>query len=169
MVGSKRATHAQAKSALGAEAEGPNEARLSQALRFMRTLWLLDHSLSRRSKNMGATLGITGPQRLVLRVVGRNPGIAAGAIARTLHLDKSTMTGILQRLEDRGFLRRSPDPEDGRISRFALTSAGARLDRHDRGTIEAAVRRLLNRLPPEQIEVAEHVLQELSAELDRDG
>ena len=75
----------------------------------MRLLWAVDHGLQRRSKRMAATLGVTGPQRLVIRIVGRFPGISAGRLASILHLHPSTLTGILRRLERGGCSR------DGRI------------------------------------------------------
>jgi hypothetical protein len=46
---------------------------LDEALQFMRTLWETVHSLQKTSKRMSRTLGITGPQRLVVRAVGLAP------------------------------------------------------------------------------------------------
>ena len=51
-----------------------------------------------RQKRMEQRSGVTGPQRLVLRVVGLFPGISAGALARLLHVHPSTLTGVLHRL-----------------------------------------------------------------------
>ena len=131
----------------------------------MRVLWLLDHALSRRSKLMGAQLGITGPQRLVLRVIGRHPGISPGAIAKTLHVDKSTLTGVLQRLERRGLIVRSTDPGDGRRAILALTRRGGVLNGSHADTVEARVRRALQRVPIGQRRIAEKVLVALAHEL----
>ena len=46
-----------------------NEYQLDPVLDFMRLLWSVEHGLERMSKRMGNELGITGPQRLVLRIV----------------------------------------------------------------------------------------------------
>jgi len=51
---------------------------LGPVLEFLRVLWQVDHALQRRSKRMARELGLTGPQRLVLRLVGRFPGLPAG-------------------------------------------------------------------------------------------
>src|SRR5262249_10104350 len=40
---------------------------LDPVLDFMRLLWSIEHDLQRMSKRMKGELGITGPQRLVLR------------------------------------------------------------------------------------------------------
>ena len=50
----------------------------------MRRLWELVHALAVRSKRMGRMLGVTGPQRLVIRVVGQTPGATASEISGIL-------------------------------------------------------------------------------------
>ena len=62
---------------------------LGEVLDFMRMLWSIDHGLQTTSKRMEATLGVTGLQRMVLRLVGRFPGISAGHLARILHVHVS--------------------------------------------------------------------------------
>src|SRR5580658_2848349 len=83
---------------------------LGEVIDFMRLLWAVDHGLEASSKQMDALFGVTGPQRLVIRIVGRHPGIAAGRIAEILHVHPSTLTGVLRRLVERGILTRSGDP-----------------------------------------------------------
>ena len=125
-----------------------------ETLQFMQSLWDLSHALAVRSKRMARTLGVTGPQRLVIRVVGQTADLMATQIATTLGIHPSTLTGVLARLERQGLLRRVTDPDDRRRFRFRLTSAGRRIDRERRGTVEAAVRRALGRAGPVLIEHA---------------
>ncbi|HVO12637.1 MAG TPA: MarR family transcriptional regulator [Vicinamibacteria bacterium] len=140
---------------------------LGPQLEFMRLLWAIDHGLQTRSKRMAATLGITGPQRLVVRIVGRFPGVSAGQLARILHLDPSTLTGILRRLEHAGLLRRRRDPRDRRRAVLGLSAAGRRLDVVTAGTIESAMRDLLRALPPRKLEVTREVLTAIAVGLDQ--
>jgi hypothetical protein len=72
--------------------EEEDEVRLGKVLDFMRLLWSVDHGLQSLSKRMDARLGVTGPQRLVIRIVGRFPGISPGEIADILKVHKSTLT-----------------------------------------------------------------------------
>ncbi|GAC1541048.1 MAG: MarR family transcriptional regulator [Myxococcales bacterium] len=137
---------------------------LGAVLDFLRLLWAVDHALQSGSKRMVLKVGVTGPQRLVLRIVGRFPGIAAGRVAAILHVHPSTLTGILQRLEARGLLQRRSDPEDGRRALFALTPKGRKLDTLKAGTVEAAVRRALSRLP-EAVPAASRLLAAVAQEL----
>ncbi|MHB8879859.1 MAG: MarR family winged helix-turn-helix transcriptional regulator, partial [Myxococcaceae bacterium] len=121
---------------------------LGEVLDFMRLIWALHHALQATSKNMEASLGFTGPQRLVLRIVGRFPGISAGSLASILHLHPSTLTGILDRLSRRGLLSRRPDPRDRRRALLGLTAKGRRFEVSTEGTVEAGVRRVLSQVPP---------------------
>ncbi|WP_224361497.1 MarR family winged helix-turn-helix transcriptional regulator [Hyalangium versicolor] len=149
-------------------AEQPEKSRgpqLGEVLEFMRLLWAVDHGLQSTSKRMESTLGITGPQRLVLRLVGRFPGITAGALAQILHVHPSTLTGVLKRLEKRGLLERKSDPLDGRKALFALTEAGRVLDVPSTGTVESAVQRVLSRMTRARILHTQDVLTALAEEL----
>jgi DNA-binding MarR family transcriptional regulator len=139
---------------------------LGEALEFMRLIWRLDHALQRASKRMHSSLGVTGPQRLVIRIVGRFPGIPAGQLAQLLHVHPSTLTGILKRLERRGLVARRRDPRDRRRAQFGLTAGGRRLEAGLEGTIEGAVRDALDELPEAAIHHSEEVLRLLAARLD---
>jgi DNA-binding MarR family transcriptional regulator len=129
----------------------------------MRVLWAVDHALQSASRTMAERLGVTGPQRLVIRIVGRYPGIAPGALAAILHVHPSTLTGVLRRLERRGLLERAPDPRDRRRVHLRLSARGARLDTTRTGTVEAAVRQALGGLPSIRVAIAAAVLRSLAA------
>lgn len=147
------------------EATKPEGAdQLGPVLEFMKLLWAVDHGLQSVSKRMESRFGITGPQRLVVRIVGRFPGISAGALADVLHVHPSTLTGVLRRLETRGMLVRRSDPKDARRALFGLTPRGRKMDTLRTGTVEQAVRRVLARMP-DDLSAAERILSALAAEL----
>ncbi len=143
------------------------ERNLGPVLEFMRTLWALDHALQSASKRMESRVGVTGPQRLVIRIVGRNPGISAGAVSDILHLHPSTLTGVLKRLESRGIVERRSDPADARRALLHLTARGRALDDVRSGSIEFAVRRALGRLPSRTVQAARTLAESLVEELER--
>lgn len=53
--------------------------------------------------------------------------VPAGELARRLGCDKSNITGMVDRLERRGLLRREPDPTDRRVTKATLTEDGTTL------------------------------------------
>jgi DNA-binding MarR family transcriptional regulator len=144
--------------------------KLGPVLEFMRSIWALDHALQKASKRMESSLGVTGPQRLALRIVGRFPGISAGELAGILHVDPSTLTGILKRLEGRKLVVRKADPADRRRTRLGLTAAGRRLDSATvKGTVEAGIREALHGTTGAQLATVDRVLSRVAAVLDEAG
>ncbi len=144
------------------------EIRLDATLSFMRALWALDHGLRQRSRRMHIDLGLTGPQRLVVRIIGQFPGSSAGSVAVILNLHPSTLTEILKDLEKRGFIKRRADSRDRRRAVLDLTPAGRRVDRLHAGTVEASVRKALRTLPKHKIRTTEEVLGILALQLSRE-
>ena len=142
---------------------------LGPVLGFMRALWALDHALQTASKRMEVALGVTAPQRLVVRIGGRFPGISAGEVSDILHLHPSTLTGVLQRLAQRGLIVRRADPADGRRVLLDLTVRGREVDGMRSGTVEAAVRRALRRVSPGAERTVRQAAEILAAELSRLG
>lgn len=146
----------------------PSLPSLGPVLDFMSLLWAVDHALHRASKRMEAVLGVTGPQRLVLRIVGRFPGMPPGEIARMLHFHPSTLTGIAERLERQGCIRRRTDSQDRRRILLGLTAEGRHVNQSAEGTIEAAVQRTMQSASPEDLAATRRVLERLAQELEED-
>jgi MarR family transcriptional regulator, organic hydroperoxide resistance regulator len=146
-----------------------SEARfaLGPVLDFMRLLWSIEHGLQRMSKRMEGELGITGPQRLVLRVVGRFPGLSAGELAHIVRLHPSTITGILQRLVTRGLLERRRDPLDSRRARLRLKPRARAYTRIVPGTVEKAVTQALKESGASNVRAARQVLAEIAHKLNQ--
>jgi MarR family transcriptional regulator, organic hydroperoxide resistance regulator len=142
--------------------------QLTNTLSFMRLLWAIDHGLRSLSKQMQARIGMTGPQRLVLRIVGRFPRMMPSELADLLHLDRGTLTGILERLAAQQLLLREPHQDDGRSVLLRLTARGRLLDQETAGTVEACVRRALASLPRAKIDAAKQVLEAVARELARE-
>jgi MarR family transcriptional regulator, organic hydroperoxide resistance regulator len=147
------------------EGHGASVPPLGGVFDFMRSIWALHHALQTASKRMNRTLGVTGPQRLVIRLVGRFPGLTAKRLASVLRVHPSTVSGIVKRLERRGLVERRRDTRDHRRVYLGLTARGRELDTEDGATIEAAVQRTLDSESPSAVEQARQVLTTLTREL----
>lgn len=64
--------------------------------------------------------GLTAPQVALLAELAAADGPSLGGLSRRLGLSHSTASGIVDRLERRGLVRRRPDPRDGRVTSVAL-------------------------------------------------
>ena len=139
---------------------------LEPTLDFMSLLWSIEHGLQKRSKRMKAHTGLTGPQRLVLRIVGVFPGISAGELAAIVRLHPSTLTGILQRLAARRLIRRERDPSDSRRALLWVTPPARRHTQRSAGTVENVVRRALAASGAANLRAARIVLAEVARVLN---
>lgn len=149
--------------------EGESIDSLGDELEFMQLLWAVDHGLQSTSKRMGRRIGITGPQRLVIRIVGRFPGISAGRLASILHVHPSTLTGVLDRLVRRGLIERRKDPSDGRRALFDLKKKGVAVNRMRTQTVEAAVKDALAKVESADVAATKRVLSALAERLSPAG
>lgn len=76
---------------------------------------------------LAAELQLSPAQCHLLHLIEPGQPIAMGQLAETLACDASNVTGLVDRLESRGLVRRHPSTEDRRVKVLDLTAAGSRL------------------------------------------
>lgn len=140
---------------------------LDPVLSFLRLLWAVDHGLGKISKKLLATMGITAEQRMILRFVGSNGAVAAGELARLLHVDAGTISASLRRLEEQGLVSRSRGEGDARRVDVELTRKGKTFDAPAKNTAEDAVARALGKAAPRDVAATHRLLEDVVAELGR--
>ncbi|KAM3100828.1 MarR family winged helix-turn-helix transcriptional regulator [Phormidesmis sp. 146-35] len=69
-------------------------------------------------------LGLTSPQFDVIATLGNTPGMFMNQLAEKTLVTKGTLTGIIDRLEQKGFVRREVPPENRRCFLIVLTPEG---------------------------------------------
>ncbi len=71
--------------------------------------------------------GLTPPQFDIVATLGNTPGLTPKELGEKTLITKGTLTGIVDRLEARGLVRRVPSPTDGRSQIVQLTRKGVTL------------------------------------------
>lgn len=100
---------------------GPHYGALLQLLRTSETIWNV-------SRQFFARWDISPSQFNVLNVLRDHPeGTTQVELSRVLIMHRSNVTGLVDRLEERGLVARKDNPEDRRAHRVVLTAAGRRL------------------------------------------
>ena len=72
-------------------------------------------------------LGLTYTQYITIVALWEEDNLTVSALGEKLFLESNTLTPILKKLEELGYLRRQRDPADERQVRVSLTAAGRRL------------------------------------------
>ena len=76
---------------------------------------------------LAAELQLSPAQCHVLHLIEPERPLPMGQLAETLACDKSNVTGLVDRLESRGLVRRRPSVGDRRVKVLVLTATGVRL------------------------------------------
>lgn len=77
-----------------------------------------------QSRRLQEQYALTGPQLATLREVHKLGEVTVSALARAIHLGQPTVSGILTRLERRGFVVRARSERDRRTVVIQVTDAG---------------------------------------------
>ncbi len=113
-------------------------------------IWRLQRSLREETEPALEALGLTGLEAWLLRVLEAHP--YPSEAARRMGLPLPTVSHMLRRLEEGGFVERSLDAKDLRRFAFRLTARGEAARRQAEALMEAALRRRLARLSPEEVQ-----------------
>lgn len=90
-------------------------------------LYSAAHAMQAAYKPLLDPLGLTYPQYLALSALWAEDGQTVGQIGAALMLDSNTLTPLLKRLEQAGWITRRRDSADERQVRLTLTDAGRAL------------------------------------------
>lgn len=91
---------------------------------LMEHLFFLHKTLHRDSQKMEAdslTNGVTIPQRIVLGALIRTGSLSLKELSQKIGLSHSTVSGIVDRLERKGFVERFQDPQDRRFTKITVS------------------------------------------------
>src|SRR5512138_3718434 len=106
-------------------------------------------------------LGLTAPQTHALLWLGHDGPLTMGELARRVAVTEKTVTGLVDRLERDGYLRRERDPEDRRVVRARATGRGAALSRTIVEGMHAKLALLLRLLEPADRDALHRILDKL--------
>lgn len=101
--------------------------KLDEQLCF--ALYAATNAVTRAYRPKLAQIGLTYPQYLIMLVLWQDGPRTLGAIAHRLCLAQNAITPLVDRLEKAGFVVRTRDTNDRRVTTIALTTVGEAL--HD--------------------------------------
>jgi DNA-binding MarR family transcriptional regulator len=88
--------------------------------------------------------GITGMQFAILKHVGDGPARTAADLCRLMHYDTGSMTRMVDRLEEKGLVRRERSKDDRRVVSLRITGAGRTVLPRLRDSAARAIQRMLS-------------------------
>ncbi|MCB0395205.1 MAG: MarR family transcriptional regulator [Flavobacteriales bacterium] len=118
-------------------------------------------SVNLESKRIQKDFGISIPQLLCLSHLSQCEEFQSTHkdLTRILHLNSSTVTGIVNRLEKKGLIARLPKKDDKRVTNIALTSAGYEMLEKTPDLLHQKLLARITALPEEQVHSIKAALQ----------
>jgi DNA-binding MarR family transcriptional regulator len=116
--------------------------------------------LSRRLRKHDLA-GLTPSQLSTLSSVGKSGPVRLGDLAAAERIAPSTLTRLVNVLEDRGYLVRTPSPEDARAYLVTVTESGRNVLERIRDEATSMLTDILTTLTPDQLAALEAALPAL--------
>jgi DNA-binding MarR family transcriptional regulator len=88
-------------------------------------------------------------------------GLKANELGKKAGLEPSTMTGLLDRMERDGLLKREPDPNDRRANKIVLTKKGVNAKKPATKIVSTTLGKAFNTIPEKDIETVKNVLRKI--------
>jgi DNA-binding MarR family transcriptional regulator len=143
------------------EAHAVLPASLSRRLGFV--LVRASAGMTRLGAETLAPLGIDGRHYGVLAVLAELGPVSQQTLADILAVDRSTMVGFVDELEETGHARRTRNPSDRRAYAIELTESGARAQREAAELLEGCERHYLDPLTAAERRMLLDLLERLVA------
>jgi DNA-binding MarR family transcriptional regulator len=120
--------------------------------RFRELVRALQLERARRGVEPWHDCPITMPQLRALSAIAARPhGLSSRELASLLGVGASAITPLVDRLVERGVVRRHEDPHDRRIARLEVTAAGNDVLERMHGGQADIIRSALNALSPDEL------------------
>ena len=111
-------------------------------------------------------LGISMAQLNILYTLHRSGEMSMSRLADVLNVSMSNATGLVDRMEERGFIERSRVPEDRRVVLVRIADAGERVLQENDAQTDDLLRDVLARLDGTQLHVIATAMADFRASLE---
>ena len=126
------------------------------------TTWAMKCAMSQRLVRLGVSMA----QFHILVTLQRNGEMTMSRLADLLGVSLSNASGLIDRLEERGFVERTRVPQDRRIVLAQVTDAGTRLIQENDALSDELMRDVLARLDQAELPAIARATAEVRAALE---
>ena len=139
---------------------GPYVRHLSKSIRLA-----IDEALDKEFSSVGETR-LTSVQAHVMGYLNMQHELGNVVYQKDFHIQRSTATGILKLLEQRGSIRRVSEQKDARLKRIEVTEKARLAKKRVDSTIEGVEKRLVRGLTDEEIKTYIELTEKMRRNLE---
>src|SRR5580700_6868942 len=117
----------------------------------------------RLTKGMAREVGLTGPQLTVIKLLETFDNLSLSSLSERIRAQNSTVTGIIDRMEREGLVRRERSTVDRRVVHIRLSEKGQKLARQIQVEPMEIFRAALESLTPTDLRDLLRIMNKLQA------
>lgn len=136
-----------------------------QIKRILHTYLRVTQHMSRQFRTYFGQLDLTFPQALVLTALGEEGSMPISRLAQYTGSANSTVSGIVDRLERLGLVKRERSEQDRRVIYVALTPEYMNVQKRVEPNVSGYMSKMLKGLSTEELDEILHALDKLDAVL----
>jgi DNA-binding MarR family transcriptional regulator len=120
------------------------------------------------SRHLARIAGLTTPQLMLLRAIQRLGAVAISRLSREVSLSQATVTTVIDRLEERGYVLRRRSEDDRRVVHAELTPGGRAVLERAPAPLQETFTARFERLADWEQSLILSALQRVAAMMDAD-
>jgi DNA-binding MarR family transcriptional regulator len=124
------------------------------------------HAIMRMYNQYGSTFDISASTGFVLLNIDNEEGTPATKIAPALGMEARSLTRMLKSLEEKGWIYKEPDLEDGRSIRIFLTDLGKEKRELSRIAVKEFNNQVASKVSESDLKIFFKTLKEISSTID---
>jgi MarR family transcriptional regulator, organic hydroperoxide resistance regulator len=127
----------------------------------MHSLRRIIKSLQDYSQEVFSHFGVTGPQLWALKTIHQAGSLSLGELSKEMYLNPSTISGVVDRLEKKGYVVRDRTEKDRRVVKVRLTPEGEILVKKAPNPVQGKMIYGLRKLRREELSLIYESVQKL--------
>jgi len=135
-------------------------------LSIFRSLRRIMRAVDIHSRKLSTDYEVTGPQLLCLQTLHEVGPLTTSALAEQIHLSSSTLVGIIDRMEKKGWLHRERSTSDRRVVTIDITAEGEAFLLKAPGLLQDHLAQGLRNLPKKEQLVMAQALEKIVSLLE---
>jgi MarR family transcriptional regulator, organic hydroperoxide resistance regulator len=136
----------------------PRNEAISETVQSLRRIFKAIHDYS---QEVSQEYGITGPQLWALKTISENGSLSLGELTKKMYLHPSTVTGVVDRLETKGYVFRDRGQKDRRVVKVQLTAGGMELTKKAPNPVQGKMIHGLRKLKQRELRVIHKSVEKL--------
>lgn len=145
----------------------PSGPRVTDSQRILDSIRRLVRLLRLTDRAVQSELGLSGAQLFVIHELAKAPALSLSDLAERTRTDQSSVSVVVSRLVEEGYVTRERDRRDGRRLVLNLTRNGRAIAEKSPSVAQENILEVLERIPPAErrrfADVFVHIIEDLGA------